>query len=73
MIREVIVKVKPGNMKRSIENFGNGRFLARVGGQTSQEINKEVIVMLSKYLGHPEARIQIKSVIDSEDKVFVLD
>lgn len=73
MIREVIVKVKPGNMRRSIENFGNGRFLVRAGGQTHQEINKEIIEMLSRYLGHPKSRIQIKSGIDSEDKVFVLD
>ncbi|MFA5993233.1 MAG: DUF167 family protein [Candidatus Pacearchaeota archaeon] len=73
MIREVVVKVKPGNMRRSIENFGNGRFLARVGSKTHPEMNAEVIEMLAKYLGHPESRIQIKSGIDSEDKVFVLD
>jgi len=72
MMRVVTVRVRRGDIRRSIENFGAGRFLARVGGKTNDEINAEVIEMLSKALGHPEGRIELINGFDKEDKVFQL-
>ncbi|HRZ85303.1 MAG TPA: hypothetical protein P5277_00835 [Candidatus Paceibacterota bacterium] len=72
MVRIINIRVRRGDMKRSIENFGSGRFLVRVGGKTNEEINKEVVEMLSRYLGHPMNRIELIGGSEAEDKVFQL-
>ena len=72
MIREVTVHVKSGTTKKSIENFGGGRFLIKTDLTDNNEINKEVIMMLSRYLGTPKEIIAIKSGENKEDKRFVI-
>ena len=69
---EIVVLIKPGNMKRLIESFGNNRFLCRVIGKTEQEINAEVVEMLAKYTGHPPQKIVLKSNMNKDTKLFQL-
>lgn len=69
---DIIVKVKAGGNRRSIEHFGNDRYLVRTDLTNHEDINKEVVMLLSKYMSVPEHRIVLKSGATSEDKVFQL-
>ncbi len=70
MIREVVVHVKLGSVKRSIENFGANRYLIKTDLVNHAEVNKDVIFMLSKYMGLPENRFSLIKGEEKEDKVF---
>lgn len=72
MDKDIIIKVKSGGSKKSIENFGNNRYLIRTDLLNHKEVNKEVIVMISKYMGIPENRFFMKSGLESEDKIVQL-
>lgn len=69
---EITVLVRSGNMKRSIENFGSNRYLCRVESQSEDAKIAEILDMLSKYMGIPVGRFQLKSGIGSDTKVFQL-
>ena len=69
---EITVLVRVGNLKRSIEHFGNNRYLCRVESQTEDAKIAEILEMLSKYMGIPVGRFQLKSGIGSDIKVFEL-
>ena len=64
------VKVKYGSSKQSIEYFGNQRYLVYMLSKSEEEDSyDELIAMLSKRLGVPAVRIELKK--DSGgDKVF---
>jgi len=69
---DIIVKVKTGTTKKSIEHFGGDRYLVKTDLTETESINKEIIEMLSVYMGVPEHRIVLKSGLTSGDKVFQL-
>ena len=70
MKSDVIVKVKPGSIKRSIEHFGENRYLIKTDSINNDEINKDVLFMLSKYMGVPTTKLEFKSGISSNDKIL---
>ena len=70
MKTDIIVKVKIGSLKRSIENFGENRYLIKTDFVKDEDVNKDVIFMLSKYMGVPPNRFQLINGFDKEDKIF---
>lgn len=70
MVGEIVVKVKSGSLKGSIENFGANRYLIKTDSINHNEINKDRTFMLSKTLGIPKHRLALKSGLEREDKVF---
>ncbi len=66
----ISVKVKYGSSRQSIEYFGNNRYLVYMLSKIEEEDSyDELIAMLSKRLGVPAVRIELKK--DSGgDKVF---
>jgi len=73
MRNEYTIRVKSGSSKRKIENFGNNRYLVKVAFINHNDINKELIIMFSKYLGVPPGRIRIISGIDENDKILKIE
>lgn len=69
---DFIVMIKSGNLRKSIENFGGNRYLCRVAGQTEEEINAEILEMLSKYTGIPAHRFVSKAKMGNDTKIFQL-
>ena len=70
---KIIIKVKSGSLKRSIESFGNNRYLIKTTETENVKINEEVIFMLSKYTGTPQQRFNIIKGLNSEDKIIILE
>lgn len=70
MRNKVTVMVKSGSLKRSIENFGGNRYLVKTNQIEHQEINKDVLFMLSRTLGLPEDRIILVAGESSDNKLF---
>ncbi|HLD98530.1 MAG TPA: hypothetical protein VI815_04345 [Candidatus Nanoarchaeia archaeon] len=70
MRNKFIVMVKSGSLKRSIENFGANRYLVKTNLVDNQEVNKDVLFMLSKTLGLPEERVILVSGENSDNKIF---
>ncbi|OIO43455.1 hypothetical protein COU56_00525 [Candidatus Pacearchaeota archaeon CG10_big_fil_rev_8_21_14_0_10_31_9] len=70
MKSDVVVKVKPGSIKKSIEHFGENRYLIKTDSVNNDEINGDVLFMLSKYMGLPPNRLEFKSGISTNDKVL---
>ena len=64
------VKVKYGSSRQSIEYFGDQRYLVYMLSKAEEEDSyDELVAMLSKRLGVPAARIELKK--DSGgDKIF---
>lgn len=63
------VMVKYNSEKQTIENFGNGRYLVYL--TLSKEDGEKVIIdVLSKYLGTPANRIQLKNYGSRGEMVF---
>ncbi|MFA6022713.1 MAG: hypothetical protein WC781_01355 [Candidatus Pacearchaeota archaeon] len=69
---DIVVKVKLGSMKKSIENFGADRYLIKTDSTEHNTANRDIVTMLSRYMGIPENKIILKSGLASEDKVFQL-
>ena len=70
MKSDVVVKVKHGSVKRSIEHFGENRYLIKTDSINNDEINRDVLFMLSKYMGVPISKFEFKLGISSNDKVL---
>lgn len=70
MKSDVIVKVKTGSTKKSIEHFGENRYLIKSESVEDDLVNKDVLFMLSKYMGLPPNKFGFKPGINSEDKVL---
>ncbi|MEK6873762.1 MAG: hypothetical protein AABW91_02865 [Nanoarchaeota archaeon] len=70
MKSDVVVKVKSGSIKRSIENFGENRYLIKTDAISNDEVNKDVLFMLSKCMGIPLSKFEFKSGLSSDDKVL---
>ena len=59
---KIYVKVKASSGKRSIENFGNSRYLVYLSEPAENDrANIELINLLSKYFGVPHSKIVIKT------------
>ncbi|MEK6891125.1 MAG: hypothetical protein AABX03_03215 [Nanoarchaeota archaeon] len=67
---KITVMVKSGSLKRSIENFGGGRYLVKTNMTDHPEINTDVLFMLSRTLGLPQDRIVLVAGETSENKLF---
>ena len=64
------IKVKPNSPKRSIESFGNNRYLVYLKEPPeNNRANMELINFLSKEFGTPVSMIKIKSGRNSHNKV----
>ena len=70
MSRNLRVMVKSGCLKRSIENFGGGRFLVKTDKTNVIEVNEDIRFMLSKTLGLPETKLELVAGENSENKIF---
>ena len=70
---DVVVKLKYNSKKQSIESFGNNRYLIYLNsGKEGQDAWNELVALLSRKLGVPENRIELRR--DSGDtKVFFVN
>ena len=65
------VKVKPNSSKQKIENFGGGRYLVYLkSAPENDEANIELINFLSKEMGTPPNKFQIKFGRTSDKKII---
>lgn len=65
-----MVMVKSGTNKRSIENFGNNRYLIKTNSISNEDVNKDVIFMLSRTIGLPEDKLALVAGMNQEQKIF---
>ena len=67
----IYIKVKPNSGKRSIESFGNNRYLVYLSEPPENDkANIELTSMLSKYFGVPPAKIVIKHGRSGDNKMI---
>lgn len=71
---DVTVKVKFGSNKQSIESFGSNRYLVYINSKKEDEnlAYTELVRLLSKKIGTPEARIELRRDM-GETKVFFVN
>lgn len=71
---DITVKVKFGSNKQSIESFGSNRYLVYINSKKEDEsmAYAELVRMLSKKLGTPEGRIELRRDL-GETKVFFIN
>ncbi len=69
---QVTVKVKYGTDNPRIEGFGNNRYLVYVSASKEdvEGTYAELAALLSKRLGVPPDRVQLKREMDRDTKVF---
>lgn len=70
MNTNIVVRVKSRTTKKSIEYFGNDRYLIKTESDDHNIINKEVVEMLSKYMGLAPNRIILKAGFSNQDKLL---
>ncbi len=68
--REVTVMVKPGSFKRSVESFGDNKFLVKIEFKEHSQINSELPKMLAPRLGIPPKSFQLVSGFEKDIKIF---
>ena len=68
--REITVMVKSGSLGRSVESFGDNRFLVRLEPMEQNQINLEIPKMLSSGLGIPPKDFELISGFDKNIKIF---
>lgn len=68
--REVNVMVKSGSLKRSIESFGDNRFLVKTELTDQNQINQEIPKLLSKEMGIPPTQFELISGANGNIKVY---
>ncbi len=68
--REIIVMVKSGSLKRSVESFGDNRFLVRIELTEHNQINLEIPKILAPELGMPPKSFELISGFDKDIKIF---
>lgn len=69
---QIKVKVKRSDWKQDVEAFGNNMYLAYVISDSDGAALQELIHLLSKKLGVPPARIQLRSK-NGQDLIFDLN
>ena len=70
---DVTVKIKFGSNKQAIEAFGNNRYLVYVSSKNGEEsVWGELLGLLSRKLGTPESRIELRRDM-GETKVFFVN
>ncbi len=70
---DVTVKVKYGCGKQLVESFGNNRYLIYLHSKKDEEDSfAELIALLSRKLGTPENRIELRRDL-GETKVFLVN
>jgi uncharacterized protein YggU (UPF0235/DUF167 family) len=70
---EITVKIKYGCSKSLFEDFGNRRYLVYLlSAENDPDANDELLYLISKKVGVPLARIELKRDGDKE-KVFVIN
>jgi len=70
-IMKIYVKVKPKSGKQEIVEFGDFRYLVYLkSAPENNKANIELLKVLSKHLGVPSTRIQIKSGMTNNEKIL---
>ena len=68
--REIIVMVKSGSIIRSVESFGDNRFLVKLELTEHNQINLEIPKILAPELGIPPKNFELISGVDKNIKIF---
>jgi len=69
----ITVKVKTKSGKRSIESFGNNRYLVYLKEEPeNNKANIELLNFLSKQFGVPATKIKIKTGLHHDEKMIEL-
>lgn len=69
---DVSVRIKPNSNKRTIESFGNNRYLVYLNSNLNEQAMwDELLAMLSKKFGVPPNRIELRRDMGA-DKVFLI-
>lgn len=68
--REINVMVKPGSLIKSVESFGDNRFLVRLESMEQSQINLEIPKILSKEMGIPPNQFELISGANGNIKIF---
>ncbi|MEK6875092.1 MAG: DUF167 domain-containing protein [Nanoarchaeota archaeon] len=67
----IYIKVKANSSKKSIENFGNNRYLVYLKEPAENDrANIELLNTLAKYFTTPASRMRIKSGHHQENKII---
>lgn len=67
------VKVKPRSGKRSVESFGDNKYLIYLKEEPeNNKANIELINLLSRYFGIPISKIRIKTGLHNNEKTIEL-
>jgi len=66
----VTVMVKFGNLKNSVESFGDNKFLVKTELKEHSRINSELPAMLSHKLGIPPKNFKLISGFEKNIKIF---
>ena len=68
--REITVMIKSGSLRRSVESFGDNRFLVRLELTEHNQINLEIPKILSPELGISPKDFELISGADKNIKIF---
>jgi hypothetical protein len=68
---EIIVRVRYGSLKQSIERFGERRYLLFIKSKEEESSLNEIVTMLSRHFGILPKDFQLKR-DNGKDKVFVI-